>query len=150
MRIDKQDLDLSKYCRDGGGVLEDNQEMDPSEGPVDGSGGLGDEIVESEGEEGNENESEPKKARSRPSVKKAAFVQCTMCQMWCHAGCTGRETIDDCGIDFVCPKCKKGGEGEDDIILENVREDEEEKDKNKDESRKREREKKTKKTKMTT
>ena len=62
-----------------------------------------------------------------------------MCQMWCHAGCTGRETIDDCGIDFVCPKCKKGGEGEDDIILENIREDEEEKDKNKDESRKRER-----------
>ena len=82
------------------------------------------------------------------SVKKAACVQCTMCQMWCHAGCTGRETIDDCGIDFVCPKCKKGGEGEDDIILENIREDEEEKDKNKDESRKRKREKKAKKTKM--
>merc|ERR1711915_449813 len=35
---------------------------------------------------------------------------------------------------------EKDSEGEDDIILENVREDEEEKDKNKDESRKRERE----------
>ena len=60
--------------------------------------------------------------------------------MWCHAGCTGRETIDDCGMDFVCPKCKKGGKG-DDIILENVREDEEEKNKKKDESKKRERRK---------
>ena len=48
-----------------------------------------------------------------------------MCQMWCQAGCTGRETIDDCGIDFVCPKCKKGGEEEDDTIFENAREDEE-------------------------
>ena len=65
MSVDKQDLDLSKYCRDGGGALEDNQEMDPSEGPVDGSGELGDEIVESEGEEGNENESEPKKKKMK-------------------------------------------------------------------------------------
>ena len=38
MSVDKQDLDLSKYCRDGGGALEDNQEMDPSEGQVDGLG----------------------------------------------------------------------------------------------------------------
>ena len=72
MSVDKQDLDLSKFCKDGGGALEDNQEMDPSEGPVDGSGGLGDEIVESEGEEGNENESEPKKARGRPKGGKNA------------------------------------------------------------------------------
>ena len=60
--------------------------------------------------------------------------------MWCHAGCTGQETIDDCGVGYMCPKCKIDEEGEDDIILENVREDEEKKDKNKDESRKRERE----------
>ena len=124
MSVDKQDIDLGKYCKDNGRTLEGRQEMDPGEDPVDNERALGDEMVESECEESTENEKEPKymryteggkKAQKKiqyscsmcgKSVGKSACVQCTVCQMWCHVRCGERETIDDCGMGFVCPKCK--------------------------------------------
>ena len=124
---------------------------------------------ETETEEERETESglttEPKSKRGRPrkgaktgkemkkypcsacgrDVGKSGCVKCSVCLMWCHTKCSGRETIPDNGRGFVCPKCSESGEVEE--ILKSMRKDKVEEnegnelnEKETDESKKRSRE----------